>query len=72
MFDSNKFKRAVKEWMAEHPEGTENELIDFCEELIPPQQFAVHQWLIDQTVSWYRHVLVSRETHKNYTLQEDM
>lgn len=72
MFDSNKFKRAVKEWMLEHPEGTETDLVDFCEEQIPPQQFAMYQWLIDQTLSWYRHVLVSREAHKSYAVHEDM
>ncbi len=71
MFDSNKFKRAVKDWMREHPEGSEADLVDFCEEQIPPQQFSAHRWLVDQTLSWYRHVLVSREMHKSYSALDE-
>jgi hypothetical protein len=63
MFDTNHFKRAVKDWMKQHPEGSEAELTDFCEELIPVHQFAAHRWLVDHTVSWYRHVVA----HRNQT-----
>lgn len=61
MFDINDFKKKVKEWMRENPKGEENDLLDFCEELVPPAQFAAYQWLIDQTLSWYRSILQSRK-----------
>ena len=61
MFDVNAFKKQVKVWIAEHPQGEIADLVDFCEELIPPQQFSANKWLVDQTVSWYRHVLVQRD-----------
>jgi len=61
MFDANHFKRAVKEWIKLHPVGTEAELVDFCEEQIPPAQFSAHQWLVEHTLSWYRHILAQRQ-----------
>ena len=61
MFDSNQFKRSVKDWMRSNPEGSLAELTDYCEELIPPQQYAAHKWLVEHTVSWYRHILTHRE-----------
>jgi len=61
MFDPNQFKRSVKEWIRLHPEGTEAELVDFCEEQIPPAQFSANQWLVEHTLSWYRHILAQRK-----------
>ena len=61
MFDINEFKRQVKIWIADHPGGEVNDLVDYCEEIIPMQYFAANKWLIDQTVSWYRHILAQRE-----------
>ena len=61
LFDPNQFKRSVKGWIRENPSGSENELIDFCEEQIPPAQYAAYKWLVDHTVSWYRHILASRK-----------
>ncbi len=60
MFDTNNFKRSVKEWVRTNPKGTVTELSDYCEELIPPTQYQSHAWLIEQTVGWYEHVLSSR------------
>lgn len=67
MFDINQFKRDVKEWIKSHPQGEEQDLIDFCEELIPASQFAANQWLVDQTVSWFRHILSHQETKKMFS-----
>ncbi len=61
MFDINEFKKQAKDWIREHPKGDEGEFLDFCEELIPPAQFAAHRWIVDQTVAWYRSILHSRE-----------
>ena len=61
MLDYNQFKKTVKEWIKENPEGTTVDLRDFCEDQIPPAQFAANEWLIDQTVAWYRHILNHRE-----------
>jgi len=60
MFDANQFKRSVKEWIKMHPEGTEADLVDFCEEQIPPAQFSANEWLVEHTLSWYRHILTQR------------
>ena len=65
MFDVNEFKKRVKQWIAEHPQGEAADLVDYCEELIPPQQFSANKWLVEQTVSWYRHVLVQREISRS-------
>lgn len=62
MFDANRFKRAVKDWVRSNPQGSLAEFVDFCEDQIPPSQFSSHQWLVEQSVSWYRHVLANRET----------
>lgn len=70
MFDRNEFKRKVKSWMRAHPRGTEQDLLDYCDELIPPAQFAANQWLIEHTVSWYRHILINREKTEKFS--EDM
>ncbi len=61
MIDFNEFKKSVKEWIRANPEGTINDLRDYCEELIPPAHFSSHSWVVDQTVSWYRHILNHRE-----------
>lgn len=60
MFDTNNFKRSVKEWVRSHPKASIAELSDFCEDLIPAQQYQTHSWLIEQTVGWYENVLNSR------------
>ena len=61
MVDSNNFKKLVKVWIKENPNGSEQDLLDFCEEIVPQKQYAASQWLIDQTLSWYRHILVHRD-----------
>jgi hypothetical protein len=74
MFDTNKFKRSVKEWSRENPNGTLEELVDFCEELIPPAQFNNYGWLVEQSAGWYQHVLNTRRAHSamDYSDQEDV
>lgn len=62
MFDINKFKVEVKEWIKNNPDGSETELLDYCEEMIPAQQYSSHSWIIDQTMCWFRHILQSRKT----------
>ena len=59
--DVNEFKRQVKGWMRLYPEGSEQELVDFCEEAIPASQFAAYQWLVEQTVNWYKQVIAYRK-----------
>ena len=61
MLDTNAFKKSVKVWIKENPTGTDQDLLDFCEEKIPSNQYQSSHWLIDQTVSWYRHMLSQRE-----------
>lgn len=60
-FDANSFKRAVKDWIRKNPEGSLADLTDFCDDQIPAAQYANWQWLVDQTVSWYGHILNHRE-----------
>lgn len=67
MFDFNQFKRAVKGWVRENPKGTVTDLVDFCEDQIPPAQYTAHQWLIEETVSWYKHILAHAETTATMT-----
>ena len=69
MFDFNLFKRSIKEWIRVHPEGSLTDLQDFCEESIPPQQYAANQWLIEQTISWYKHILNHRK-HQEVAYEE--
>jgi hypothetical protein len=64
MFDINKFKKSVRCWIDDNPEGSESELHDFCEDMIPVGAYASHKWLVDQTMAWYRHVQAHRETSK--------
>ena len=60
MFDTNKFKRAVKVWVRENPNGSIEDMVDFCEELIPTQMYQSHLWLVEQTTGWYQHLLSTR------------
>ncbi len=61
MFDVNYFKRSVKEWIRENPQGSLLDLRDYCDEIVPPQLYAANEWLIDQPLYWYRHVLERRD-----------
>lgn len=61
MFDVNHFKRSVKDWIKGNPQASMIDLRDYCDEIVPAQSYAANQWLIDQTLSWYRHVLERRE-----------
>lgn len=61
MFDFNEFKRSVKDWIKHNPSGTTQDLRDFCEEKIPSHQYAANEWVVDQTVSWYKHILAQRD-----------
>ncbi|MCB9229336.1 MAG: hypothetical protein H6618_06970 [Deltaproteobacteria bacterium] len=67
MLDRNEFKRKVKIWIKEHPDGTEQALTDYCDELIPAHLFSTNQWLIEQTLEWYRYVLSTREQYTHST-----
>jgi hypothetical protein len=59
--DVNAFKKDIKEWMHSHPYGSIEDFNDYCESLIPPALLTGYSWLIDQSVSWYTHVLSSRD-----------
>lgn len=61
MFSTNDFKQSIKQWIKSNPDGSEQDLLDFCEEQIPPQQYTSMAWLIDQTMCWYRYVLAQRD-----------
>lgn len=65
MFDSNRFKREIKEWVKVNPDGTLLEFADFCEDLIPAQQYAANKWLLDQSLDWFRHIIATRESHRS-------
>ena len=69
MLDMNDFKRQVKDWMRDNPKGSIDALTDFCEEVIPPSDFTRMQWLVEQTVGWYEHVLSLRDDQ--FSHQED-
>jgi hypothetical protein len=62
MLDTNKFKRSVKEWVRENPNGSLENLVDYCEELIPPGQYNNYSWIVEQTAGWYEHVLSTRRS----------
>lgn len=61
MVDFNRFKRSVKEWIREHPDCSIIELQDYCEEQIPSSQYVANKWIIDQTISWYQHIISLRK-----------
>ncbi len=71
MFDANQFKRSVKDWIRQHPEGSLSDFQDFCDEQIPPAQFTNYQWLVDQTMDWYKHILTHRELSRKYDEGEE-
>ena len=71
MFDRNHFKKAVKEWIRLHPNANLNDLVDYCEELIPPSQYSANSWLIDQTVNWYKHLLSQSDVVEDYNDDDD-
>ncbi len=60
MLDINEFKKKVKMWIKANPDANEAEFLDYCEEIIPPAQFTANQWLIEQTLAWYKSILQIR------------
>ena len=67
MFDQNFFKKSIKQWIRDNPEGTIDDIIDYCEEQIPPSMYASNQWLVNQTVEWYKHILAHRKAAEHYS-----
>ena len=66
MFDANKFKRSVKQWIRDNPNGSLNDMVDFCEDQIPTAQYSSYRWLVNQTIDWYKHILNHREISSQY------
>ncbi len=72
MFDRNTFKKNVKQWVRENPGATVQQLVDFCEEQIPPSDFSANAWMIDQTIHWYKNFLSSQEfNHEDYEMDDE-
>lgn len=71
MFDANTFKRSIKEWIQKNPDGSVDDLREFCEEQIPSAQYAAWEWLIDQTTSWYAHVLRQRDSIRSFSAEDE-
>ncbi len=71
MFDANSFKRAVKDWIQTNPGGSMEDLQEFCEEQIPTAQYSAFHWLIEQTTSWYGHVLRQRESMRSFNTDDE-
>lgn len=71
MFDANSFKRSVKDWIQSNPKGSVDDLREFCEEQIPTSQYAAWEWLIDQTTSWYSHVLRQRDSIRSFSNEDE-
>lgn len=55
--DINLFKTSLKDFAKDHPGADMEQFVDFCESLIPPHQFTMYQWLVEQASSWYEFVL---------------
>jgi hypothetical protein len=71
MLNFNNFKKEVKVWMSLNPHGSEMELLDFCEDIIPSNEYVANKWVIDETVSWYKHVLDNRKKELAYEQDVD-
>lgn len=70
MFNTNEFKRNVKEWFAENEDANPTEVRDYCEEMIPVNVFTSYVWLVDQTVDWVRHIQAQKD--QAYFYDEDL
>ncbi len=66
MFDTNSFKRSVKAWINTHPKAPVEELADYCESLVPQESLLTHEWLVEQTLSWYSYILKHSESTYNH------
>ena len=72
MFDRNTFKKCVKQWVRSNPGATVQQLVDYCEELIPPAEYSANSWMIDQTIHWYKNFLSSQGfEHDEYELEDE-
>lgn len=54
MVSANTFKARVKAFLKTNPDATEDEMQDFCDELLPPTAYAANAWLIAETMGWFR------------------
>ena len=53
MFSVSHYKRQVRQWMVAHPEKSEKDLVQYCEELIPTIDHPSYNWLVTLTVDWF-------------------
>ena len=61
MLNVNEFKKRIKKWMDDNPFAQETDLVKYCKKIIPENELKANQWLLDQTVSWYKHILLIRD-----------
>lgn len=68
MFDKNQFKVVLRRFVEAHPSASDEEALEFCRQLIPPQALASHYWLLDQSLQWFRWVRSQRAVHSDREL----
>lgn len=61
MFDINSFKRRIQVWTEQNPEGSKNAFLDYCEELIPSNEYSQYSWLLEQAAMWFEHKNKNKE-----------
>ena len=61
MLNVNNFKKEIRAWVRSNEDGTLEDFVDFCEDLIPPHQYSSYSWLLEQSSQWFQHVIKHRE-----------
>lgn len=64
MFDINSFKQNIKVWIKKNPEANKVKFLDYCEELIPINEYAQYSWLLEQATMWFDNIDTNKKKYK--------
>lgn len=68
MFDKNEFKQQFRQFVETHTHASEKDAQDFCYSLIPAEAIVKNQWLIEQSIQWFRWIKNQRKVKNSREL----
>lgn len=60
MFDRNDYKRKMKRWISTNRTASILECEDYCHGLIPARELPAYEWLVEETLSWFKSIQADR------------
>ena len=54
--DINNIKAQIASWILKNPTASQDQLRNYCEEIIPPNKIVALKWLVDCSVNWHSYL----------------